>query len=67
MPLSIELRAVNLATRAERFSYGKKLRQHVPRERHADLKGVGSRSAVAILAEVTRSAFLNSSQNATSV
>jgi hypothetical protein len=56
MPLSIELRAVNLATRAERFSYGKKLRQHVPRERHADLKGVG-----------TRSAFLNSSQNATSV
>ena len=51
MPLSIELRAVNLATRAERFSYGKKLRQHVRRERHADLKGVGSRSAVAILAE----------------
>jgi uncharacterized protein (DUF2252 family) len=51
MPLSVELRAVNLGTRAERFSQGKKLRQHVARERHADLKGVGSRNAVAILAE----------------
>src|SRR6476660_4862364 len=51
MPLSVELRAVNLATRAERFGRGKKLRQHVARERHADLKGVGSRSAVDILAE----------------
>jgi hypothetical protein len=51
MPLSVELRAVNLGTRAERFSQGKKLRQHVARERHADLKGVSSRNAVAILAE----------------
>src|SRR5215468_3030489 len=51
MPLSVELRAINLATRAERFGQGKKLRQHVARARHADLKGVGSRSAVDILAE----------------
>src|SRR5689334_1478017 len=51
MPLSVELRAANLGTRPERFSQGKKLRQHVARERHADLKGVSSRNAVAILAE----------------
>jgi len=51
MPLSVELRTVNLGTRAERFKNGKELRRGVPRETHADLKDLGSRSAVAILAE----------------
>src|SRR5437879_1436277 len=51
MPSSVDLRTVNLGTRAERFKQGKELRRGVPRERHADLKALGSRSAVAILAE----------------
>jgi hypothetical protein len=51
MPMSVELRTVSLGTRAERFSKGKELRRAVPRETHADLKGLGSRSAVSILAE----------------
>jgi uncharacterized protein (DUF2252 family) len=51
MPLSVELRTVNLGTRVERFKQGKELRRGVPREAHADLKGLGSRSAVSILAE----------------
>jgi uncharacterized protein (DUF2252 family) len=51
MPMSVELRTLSLSTRAERFRKGKELRRAVPREAHADLKGLGSRSAVAILAE----------------
>jgi len=51
MPLSIEIRAVNLGTRAERRKQGKELRRAVPRETHGDLQGLGSRSAIAILAE----------------
>src|SRR5215813_466294 len=51
MPLSVELRDVSLGTRAERFKKAKELRRNVPREAHADLKDLGSRSAVAILAE----------------
>jgi len=51
MPLSVELRSLSLGTRAERFKQGKKLRRGVPRETHGDLRGLGSRSAVAILAE----------------
>lgn len=51
MPLSVGLRTVNLGTRSDRFKQGKELRRRVPRETHADLKALGSRSAVAILAE----------------
>src|SRR5262245_61490342 len=51
MPLSVELRTVNLGTRVESFRQGKELRRRVPREAHDDLKGLGSRSAVSILAE----------------
>ena len=51
MPLSVELRDVSLGTRAERFKKAKELRRNVSREAHADLKDLGSRSAVAILAE----------------
>ena len=51
MPLPVDLHTVNLRARAERYKQGKELRRGVPRETHADLKGLRSRSAVAILAE----------------
>ena len=51
MQLSVDLHTGNLSTRADRFKQGKELRRGVPRGTHADLKGLGSRSAVAILAE----------------
>jgi hypothetical protein len=40
-----------LTSRAERFEKGKSLRDHAPRETHADLNGPLHRDAVAILAE----------------
>ena len=51
MPLSVDLHAVNLSARADRYKEGKELRRRVPRQTHADLKDLHSRSAVAILAE----------------
>ena len=51
MPLPVDLHTVDLRARADRYKQGKELRRGVPRETHADLKGLGSRSAVAILAE----------------
>ena len=51
MQLPVDLRTVNLSTRADRLKRGKELRRGVPRGMHADLKGLDSRDAVAILAE----------------
>lgn len=51
MQLSVDFHTENLSTRADRFNQGKALRRGIPRGTHADLKGLGSRSAVAILAE----------------
>src|ERR1700730_14765030 len=43
--------ALRSSSRTERFKQGKALRQQTPREAHADLKGLLSRNAVALLAE----------------
>ena len=51
MPLPIEIRTVTSGTRAERRKQGKELRRAAPRETHGDLQGLGSRNAIAILAE----------------
>ena len=51
MPLSIEIPTVTLGTRAERRKQGKELRRTVPRETHGDLQDLGSKNAIAILAE----------------
>ena len=51
MPLPIEIRTVTPGTRAERRKQGKELRRAAPRETHGDLQGLGSRNAIAILAE----------------
>jgi len=51
MPLPIEIRTVTSGTRAERRKQGKELRRAIPRETHGDLQGLGSRNAIAILAE----------------
>ena len=48
MPLPIEETS---GTRAERRKQGKELRRAIPRETHGDLQGLGSRNAIAILAE----------------
>ena len=42
------------SSRDDRFKQGKALRLETPRETHADLKGMLSRDAVAILAESDR-------------
>jgi uncharacterized protein (DUF2252 family) len=51
MALPIEIRTVTSGTRAERRKQGKELRRAIPRETHGDLQGLGSRNAIAILAE----------------
>jgi hypothetical protein len=43
--------AASLKNRADRYEQGRELRTRVPREAHAELRGVGDRDAVAILAE----------------
>jgi hypothetical protein len=51
MPLPIEIRTVTSGTRAERRKHGIELRRATPRETRGDLQGLGSRNAIAILAE----------------